>query len=186
MVRRTHTTFNPDDTLASVVATDYDPATSAATSALATCHYGAGGDPTSGYDADGNRLETRTITTGGAGGCDSGDLQHRQSFAYDERGWVESSTQEVRSPETGTMVTRTQGLGYEPDGARASAAHASPGGPSLTTTYGHNDAGQATSVTDWRGRISTTTYLPSGAPSSRSLGGGVASASLGWHPDGTP
>jgi hypothetical protein len=41
-------------------------------------------------------------------------------------------------------------------------------------------------VTDWRGKVSTTAYLPSGAPSSRTLGSGVASADIAWHPDGMP
>jgi YD repeat-containing protein len=92
----------------------------------------------------------------------------------------------VRSPETGTMVERSQAFAHDADGARASATHGAPGGPAYTTAYAHNDAGQPTSVTDWRGKVSTTAYLPSGAPSSRTLGSGVASGDIAWHPDGMP
>lgn len=33
-----------------------------------------------------HRLETRTLTSTGAGGRDAGQLAHRQTFSYDERG----------------------------------------------------------------------------------------------------
>ncbi len=185
VVRRAETTHNPDDTVASVLSTDFDAAGSAKAT-MARCHYGAGAAPASGYDADGNLREVRTLTSAGAGSCDAGELQHRQAFAYDERGWMASSTQAVRSPETGALVERTQSFTYDPDAARASATHATPGGPSYTTTYGHNDAGQPTSVTDWRAKVSTTAYLPSGAASSRTLGSGVATAGFEWHADAMP
>ncbi len=103
-----------------------------------------------------------------------------------ERGWMEGSTQEVRSPETGAMVTRTQAFTYDPDAAKASATLATPGGPSYTTTYAHDDARQPTSTTDWRNKVSTTAYFASGAPSATTVGSGVASASWEWHADAMP
>jgi RHS repeat-associated protein len=84
------------------------------------------------------------------------------------------------------MVSRTQAFTYDPDAALASATHAGAGGPSNTTSYAHNDAGQPISTTDWRSKVSTTAYLPSGAPSTRTLGSGVATAGFEWHADGMP
>jgi RHS repeat-associated protein len=84
------------------------------------------------------------------------------------------------------MVSRTQSFTYDPDAARASTTHSTPGGASYTTTFGHNDAAQPTSMTDWRNKVSTTAYLPSGAPQSRTLGSGVATAGFEWHADGMP
>jgi hypothetical protein len=35
-------------------------------------------------------------------------------------------------------------------------------------------------------KVEQGNYGPSGAPSSRTLGSGVASADIAWHPDGMP
>jgi hypothetical protein len=41
-----------------------------------------------------------------------------------------------------------------------------------------------TSTTDWRAKVSTPAYLPSGALAARLLGSGIAGTELAWHPDG--
>ncbi len=185
-------TYNPDDTLQTMVATDFDTATGLATARLATCNFVQGQPPASGYDADRNLLETRTVSVAGPGSgadlvdCDTGVLERRQSFAYDERGWMSSSTQALRSPETNSLVTRTQSFAYDPDAKVSSATHATPGGASYTTGYAYTEAGWMAKATDWRAKESTTSYLASGVPATQALGGGVASASFDWHPDGMP
>ena len=186
-LRQVTTAYNPDDTVQSTVATDH-----AANTSLVTCNFAAGAAPTSGYDADKHLLEARTATTSGpapssaAVGCDTGTLQRRQVFAYNEPGWMSSATQSVRSPETNALVTRTQDIAYEPDGNKASVTHAEPGGASFKTTYSYTTAGWTSTVTDWRGKATTTSYLASGAPKSQTVGAGVASGAFDWHPDGSP
>lgn len=184
-------TYNADDTLQSAVATDYDPVTGLAKARLATCNFAQAQPPASGYDADANLVETRTVSVAGPGSgvdvvdCDTGVLQRRQRFSYDERGWMGESTQDLRSPETGALVTRTQSFAYDPDARVSSATHASPAGASYTTTYAYTEAGWMAKATDWRAKETTTSYLASGVPATHSRGG-VASASFDWHPDGMP
>ncbi|MDQ3569872.1 MAG: AHH domain-containing protein [Actinomycetota bacterium] len=184
--------YNPDDTVQSTLASDYDPAAGAAKSTLATCNFAAGAAPTSGYDADRNLVEARTVSLTGAPAasaaatCDGGTLERSQSFSYNEAGLMTSAAQGVRSPETNALVTRNQTFAHDPDGQVASATHAEPGGASLATRYSYTEAGWAKGVTDWRDKQTTTSYLASGTPSSQTMGSGVASGSFDWHPDGSP
>jgi YD repeat-containing protein len=99
--RRVTTVYNPDGTVQSLVAKD-----EVAGNTLAECNYPAGAaDLSSGYDADGNPLVTRTVS--GTGGCaTAGTTLKTQTFTYAAANdWMTTSTQTLRSPENGINYT---------------------------------------------------------------------------------
>lgn len=176
--RTTTTTFNPDNTQQmQVTRNDVTGET------LATCNFAAGAAPSTGFDADGNLLLTRAVKN--TSDCTGGTLLREQTFSYDDRNWMTGTTQSVRSPQSGAMISRTQSFTYKADGNKETATH-----DGRTTTYSYSDAGWLESMTDWRGRVSSTTFFPSGAPKTQTLGvpsGGtdVADAAFAYHDDGS-
>ncbi|PLS76440.1 MAG: hypothetical protein CYG61_02075 [Actinobacteria bacterium] len=182
-VRTTAFAYNGDNTRQSMVVTDH---TSGKT--LSTCNWAAGSAPASGYDPDGNLLLTRTVE--GSAGCGAGTLLRSQSFTWDHRGWLAATTQAVRSPQTGAMVSRDQSFTYNPDGSPATATH-----DGRTTTYEkYSPDGRLERLKDWRGRASTFATFASGVPAATCLGrtgasgceGGAAKASFAYLADGSP
>ncbi|HUP69506.1 MAG TPA: polymorphic toxin-type HINT domain-containing protein [Acidimicrobiales bacterium] len=170
-VRSATYTYNFDNTQASLVYTD-----NATGRTLASCNFAEGAQPPSGFDPDGNLLVSRTVT--GTTGCAGGTTTRSQSFSYDGRDFLTATTQVLRAP-AGKQVTRTQSFTYDPNGAHASATHSGN-----TTTYDHSPAGWLVSMVDWRGKASTVSYLPSGAPASHVVGG-VAKATMAYHRNGS-
>lgn len=163
--------YNADSTQQSLVVTDHVKGTT-----LASCNYEAGAAPATGYDADGNLLVSRTVS--GTTGCASGTTLRRQTFAYDARNYVETTSQTVRAP-SGTQVTRNQAFTYNADGDPLTATH---DGRSIRYTY--SAAGWLESMTDWRDKTSSITYFPSGSPKSHTIGG-AAAGTFAYHPDGS-
>ena len=97
-LRSVTTAYNPDNTVASEVATD------PAGSTLAKCNYAPGAGTATGYDADNNLLYSRTVS--GTSGCAGGTDIKTQSFTYDHRGFTTAYTQSLRSPENGATYTK--------------------------------------------------------------------------------
>lgn len=198
-VRRVTTyEYNADNTRSAVIVRDNDK--TGAERFLATCNTFA--DGTSGYDLDGNLLVTRALK--GASSCDptsGGTLLRHQSFTYDDRNFIIGTVQRVANPDASKpAIERTQTFEYHDDGAPTKVVH-KDGVNEYATTYANSPAGWTESITDWRGKTSTTKYLPSGAPQQQSLGGSGPAAdvtgdfayhrdamisSLSWkRPDGT-
>jgi RHS repeat-associated protein len=173
-VREVLTEPNADGTISSQTATTYGTGGST----IATCNFAAGAAADSGYDTDGNLLTSRALT---GGDCVTGTLQKQQTFTYDDRGWVDSSTQAIRSPLDGSMVTRSETLTYERDGQWKTAEHAN-----RTTSYQSSTGGLLESITDWNSKQSTTSYYASGAPNTESVANGAATATFGWLANGAP
>ena len=175
-LRSAQWTYNVDYTERSMVRTD-ETGTSGD---LARCNYAANAeDKSSGYNADDQLKITRTLI--GSSGCDSANTIRTESFSYDGRGWMSELTQKVSA--TGAAadeVVRIQKLDYRRDGALKSSTW-----DGRTTTYKHSDAGWLEEATDWRSGASPSSfdYFPSGSSKAVTLGGGVGSASLGYHPD---
>lgn len=165
--------FNGDNTQRSMVVTDH-----ATGKTLASCNWAEGADPASGYDDDGNLLVSRTVT--GTGGCAGGATLREQTFAYDARDWLVSSVQKVRARATDPFVTRTQTFSHEADGSRASFTH-----NGQTTRFTTSLAGWMETLTDWRNRTTTASYLPSGDVASSTVGGGVANGAFTYLADGS-
>jgi len=115
-LRTTTNAYNGDATLASTLSADDTGGR------LLTCNYGSGAAPASGYDADKHPLVVRTLT--GTTACGAGTLQGEVTMSYDARGLLGSMTQKVRSPDSGAMVTRTQGFEHRGDTTVSSATHA--------------------------------------------------------------
>ncbi len=176
-VRRVASVYNPDGTLQSEVAKNETAGTT-----LATCNYADGaGDLTSGYDADGNPLVTRTVS--GTTGCTAGGTTLKtQTFAYAAaNNWMTSSTQTLRSPDNGTSYSRTQSFAYEADGALDSATW-----DGRLTSYDHSPAGWLTSMTDWRSRASTNAYFPSGALKTAQRNNNALTGTWDYQRNGAP
>lgn len=194
-VRTTTYAYNRDNTRQSMVVTDH-----ASAKTLATCNWAEGAAPTSGYDEDGNLAATRTVE--GTAGCGAGTLLRSQSFTWDDRGWLVATTQKVRSPQSGAMVSRDQRFAHNPDGTPSSATHVVPvvdgtGAKTTeaTTTYEkYSPGGRLEALTDWRGRVSTFSTFASGTPATTCVGrtgttgcaGGVAKAAFSYLGDGSP
>ncbi|HVF06312.1 MAG TPA: polymorphic toxin-type HINT domain-containing protein [Frankiaceae bacterium] len=171
LVRLSTYTYNADNTQQSLVVHDQAKGTT-----LASCNFEAGADPRTGYDADGNLLVSRTVS--GTTGCSGGTVLRRQTFAYDGRNFLENTAQTVRAP-SGTQMTRTQSFTYNADGDALTATH-----DGRTIRYSYSVGGWLESMTDWRDKTSSITYLPSGAPKTQNIGG-AASGTFGYHPDGS-
>ena len=176
-LRRVISTYNPDGTLQAEVAKNETDGTT-----IATCNYADGAaDLTSGYDPDGNRLVTRTVS-GTAGCAAGGTILKSQTFGYaTAENWLATSTQTLRSPENGTNYSRTQTFAYEADGAFDTATW-----DGRTTSYDHSAAGWLTSIGDWRARASTKAYFPSGAPKATELNNNAFTATWDYQRNGAP
>jgi len=155
-----------------VVASDNTTSTT-----TATCNYAAGAGPATGYDADAHPLLTRTVT---GSDCSGGTTVRTVSPHYDARGLVDSLTQ-VLHPPTGSDITRTESFSHADDAQLTAATH---DGRSTTYAYDPVGSGRLTTMTDWRARVSSFTYLASGKLRTQALGG-VATATLASLPDGS-
>lgn len=165
--RKTESHYNPDGSIQRRVAT-------AGGATLAECNFAAGAAPTSGYDADGHPLASRTLS--GTTDCTGGTLIGSETFTWDDRGWMSSSTQTVAPPGQ-AQVTRAQAFSYDADGARATFTH-----NGKAVTYGRSPAGWVTSIADFHGATSTASYFPSGAVATETRGGTI-SATRGYFAD---
>lgn len=177
ILRTVATGYNTDNTVASEVATDPSGAT------LAKCNY-LSGSPSGGYDADNNLIYRRTVS--GASGCSGGTDIKTESFSYDHRGFPTGYSQSIRSPENGVVYTKNQTFAYRNDGSVDSQTH-----DGNTTSFTNSPGGLMESMTDWRGKSSSFAYVPSGAPTSKYLGGttfssAIVQASILYKPDGSP
>ena len=104
----------------------------------------------------------------------------KETFDHDHRDLVTELTQEVHAPGKGS-VTRTQTFTYREDSQiKTSIWDGKP------TDYGYSEGGLLERATDWRTGTpnSTFDYFPAGNLASESLGGGIATADLSYHPDG--
>lgn len=180
--RVTITTFNPDfDEVQSEVSTDYSEATRPTEG---RCNYASGQSATSGYDADGNLTDSRTMKIAtnltGADPCTTGTQIAARHIDYDNAGRIKTATQKVAGP--AGDVTRTETPSYNMDGSLRSLTWTSPQSPSVTNhysfDYGHSAGGLVTSaqvgssddpgLTTHRAAFS---YGPSGQLSGEVLGG---------------
>jgi len=173
LMRSVATTYNPNLTVQSAVATDH-----VLGKTKSECNFADGAAATSGYDADRNLLTTQTVE--GTTGCTGGTTTKTQTFSYDQRAWMTSTVQTIRSPSSGSGIARTQSFVHNLDGTISSFTHAG-----ATTSYIFSSAGWAESATDYRGKTTTWSYRPLGAPASVSLGSGAASGAYGHHADGS-
>lgn len=173
--RTVTTTYNVDYTVRSVVSTDNSTAT---TPTLATCNWGAGDDPSSGYDRDQNLLVSRSVK--GTTGCDGGDTIRVQRLSYDNADRVSQVVQQVQAPGAAS-VKRQQDLEYNDDGTLKSSTW-----DGNKTTYAFTNGGLLKDVTDWRPNPETVhfDYLPSGAYSAVRVGPS-ATGDFGYHADGS-
>ena len=168
-VRTVTHAYNPDATVATSVATD-DTGKS-----LTTCHSPSLPGPA--YDADKHPLAVRTFT--GTTVCSGGTLQREVLMGYDSRGLLSTMTQKLRGDNG--MVTRDQSFTHFGDTTLSSVTHAG-----LTTNYVRSPAGWTESLTDWRAKVSTSSYSPAGAPTATAVGSGTASSTRTYAPDGMP
>lgn len=171
-------TYNADYTDRSVVSTDM---TTSPNRTLATCNWAQGQAASSGYDADDNLLDTRTIK--GTQGCDGGHTVRTQTFGYDHRNFIESTTQSL-DPWSGDghdAVSRTQVFTYRNDGVVRTSTWAGK-----ESTFRYSPAGWVEGATDWRNAAveSTLTLQPTGSYASVVLGGD-ARADYDYHADGS-
>jgi hypothetical protein len=114
-VRRVSTVYNPDGTVHSEVNKD-----EAAGTTLAACNYPAGaGDLTTGYDADGAPLVSRSVS--GTNGCAGATTVETQTFSYAAAN--DRLHPDAALPENGTNYSRTQAYNYDPDGAEITDPH---------------------------------------------------------------
>lgn len=168
-VRTVVHTYNTDYSVRSIVSTKNGKT-------VAQCNWSEGGNPSDGYDDDGNLLWVRTAV--GTAGCAS-DTVRSQHFAYEARGWVRSIDQKIDLPGL-DPVTRSQQLTYRDDGAVETSTW-----DGRTTTYGHTPAGSMSSATPWQAQSQVTAdYLPSGAPADIHLGPAIT-GTFGYHADGS-
>lgn len=172
--------YNDDNTQRSLVVTQYD-ASGNATETLSSCNWASGSGSSTGYDEDGNLKVTRTLTGNGTAGCNATTTLRTQTFDYFDTGWLSSSTQTVRSPVSGSNVSRTENFTYELDESRKSVDH-----NGAITTYDHSAAGFNEKVTDWRSRVSTMDYVDSGAPITQKLNNDAIRGTIDYQKDGSP
>ncbi|MGH2699719.1 MAG: DNRLRE domain-containing protein, partial [Actinomycetota bacterium] len=182
--RKVETSYNHDYTLHSVTSTD---SASSGNPTLALNYFEQGQPEGSGYDAHDNLRHSHTVCSGPAEGSGddcpgAGIVLRTEAMTYDHADRTEELTQSVQIPDAGGPVSRTQQLTYRKDSTLQSSTW-----DGRTTTYDHTEAGALESMTDWRAaaEASTMDYLPSGAVKVASLGGGVATQSLGYHRDGS-
>jgi RHS repeat-associated protein len=174
-------TYNADYTLRKEQATDSGEV-------LTLCNYDAGQGASSGYDANGNLLTSRTVT---GSNCDTGPTVASRQMTYDHADRLTELVQSV-APQGQAEVKRTQRFSYRKDGVLTESTWID-GGPASgatarTTTYEHSDGALLESVTDWRASsssVSTFDHLPSGALTEADLGSGVATGAFSYHPDGS-
>ena len=176
-VRRATTAYNPDGTRRSMVSKDHQSGES-----LAECNYPEGAtDLTSGYDPDGHRVALRSLT--GTEDCSGGVTERSQILTWGHEGWLSSTTQAVRSPASGAMVTRAQSFAYDPAGKLTAATH-----DGRTTTYASDLAGRMITATDWRGWQTSVSHHPSGDRRAMTLGAHdanhVGTGAFEYHPSG--
>lgn len=164
--------YNPDNTKSSTIVTDHtkDP-----DATLASCNFEAGAAPASGYDMDGNLLVSRTVS--GTAGCASGSVLRRQTFAYDGRNLMTSSSQTVKAPSLAEF-TKSQSFTYNNEGDPLTAVH-----DGKSTSYAYSVAGWLESMTDWRNKTTSISYFPSGSAKTQGVGG-AANGTFGYHQDG--
>jgi hypothetical protein len=153
------------------------------------CNFFAG-DLSSGFDANGNLLISRTLK--GGSGCEDGNLIAKRELTYDHRDRAQRIVQTVVAPGDTAVVTRMQSFDYRGDDTLRSSVwkDGEPGvpGASRTTAYQHSDGALLDQITDWRGAAasaSSFTCLPSGSLASASLGSDIASAELRMRTTGT-
>jgi RHS repeat-associated protein len=174
-------TYNADYTLRKEQATDSGEV-------LTLCNYDAGQGASSGYDANGNLLTSRTVT---GSSCDTGATVASRQMTYDHADRLTELVQSV-APQGQAEVKRTQRFSYRRDSVLKDSTWID-GGPASgatarTTTYEHSDGALLESVTDWRASsssVSTFDHLPSGALTEADLGSGVATGAFSYHPDGS-
>lgn len=185
--RSTFAVYEPRGTLYSLNAIDHHNGRTTASCVTS----GAVG---TGYDEDGNPKFLRTVTGTGDQLCTFGTgttTQRQVDFTYDLRGFVTKVGQQVRSPQTATMIARTQSFTHHNSGTWATATH-----DGLTTSYGLAPAGWIDTLTDWRNSSQSSSsidYHPSGATAAVVLGhgadaplsGSAANLDLSRHPDGS-
>ena len=163
ILRDTVTTYNPNHTVWSTIATDIRTGQT-----LASCNNTQSGDAlVSGHDADGNLTATRTVS--GSSDCMGGTTLRGQTTSYDQRGWPASMSQSVRSPATGSMVTRSQTLQYRLDGI-VTASNWTDHNATHSTSFASSPAGWWEEIRDATGKTSRATWFPSGASRLRSYG----------------
>lgn len=180
-VRTAAYAYNPDNTQQAMVVTDH---TTGAT--LASCNWADGQPPESGYDADGNLLISRTVA--GTTGCTGGTTTRTQTLAYDHRGQVTTTTQRITLPDDNADVSRTQSFEYRGDEEVTTATH-----DGRATRYTYSPGGWLETATDWRDKVTTASYYPSGAAREQALGRSTATATdpaatgyFDYHADAMP